>query len=337
MPAENIKIDVPGPIDRFEVVSTVSKEASERLQLIYGFLKSMPAPVKPSSNEEWDDNAAQSNAFGEAMSKPVLDALGTSLADEIIGGIHTIWVKPADWKPSGRLLIYIHGGGYVGGSAKSTIGDAAHMAAVFGDEVLSIDYSLAPRAKWQAVTDEVIAVWKALIVSGYNPKSMGIYGGSAGGGLAAGAILKMRDLNIPLPAALYLQSPWSDITPTGETLKTLAAAEPLLVGESLYWGADAYADPQDQKHPYVSPVYGDYSKPFPPTLIQVGTREIFLSHAVRHYQAILAGGNESILDVYEGMPHGFPSLFMETPEGKTAVARAAAFFGKHLKNDLEIQ
>lgn len=323
------------PIDRFEVASTVSKEAAERLRMIYSFLRSMPTPVRPSSSEEWDRNAAQSNAFGETMSQPVIEALGSDVAEEVLGGVRVLRVRPSGWTRTERLLVYIHGGGYIGGSAKSTIGDAAHMAAATGHEVLSIDYTLAPRGKWQAVTDEVIAVWQALLATGFQPEAMGIYGGSAGGGLAAGAVLKMRDKSLPLPAALYLQSPWSDITPTGETLTTLAAAEPLLVGDSLYWGADAYADAEDQKHPYVSPVYGDYTKHFPPTLIQVGTREAFLSHAVRHYQAILSGGNESILDVYEGMPHGFPSLFMDTPEGQTAVARAAAFFARHLQNDLD--
>ena len=92
----------------------------------------------------------------------------------------------------------------------------------------------------------------------------------------------------------------SDITAAGDSYATLASADPILNVTSLRWGAEAYAPLGDQKNPYVSPVYGDYSKAFPPTLIQVGTREIFLSNAVRQYQAIRGGGHEAVLDVYEG-------------------------------------
>lgn len=319
------------PSDRYAIPSTVSPEAADRLKLIYSFLRGAPRQMEPASVADWDRNRAQADAFGVSLSKPVVDALKVTVAEERMGGVPVLRVRPASWKPTGRTLVFIHGGGYVTGSAAASTGDAARMAASTGNEVISIDYTVAPRGRWQSVTDEVLAVWQALLKSGAAPQSIGFFGGSAGGGLVAGAVLKMRDKGLPLPGALYLQSPWSDITATGETITTLAAAEPLLSSESLAWGANAYADPKDQKNPYVSPIYGDYTKAFPPTLIQVGTREIFLSHAVRHYQAIRSGGHEAILDVYEGMTHGFPSLFGETPEGATAIARASEFFASRLK------
>lgn len=317
-------------VERFEVPSTVSPEAKARLELVYRFLRAAPPQTKPDSIEEWDRRQAASDTFGISLSQPIIDALKVTLADDRLGEVPVVRFRPAGWKPTGQTLIFVHGGGYVTGSARGNAGDAAQMAALTGNEVISINYTLAPRGRWQGVTDEVVAVWKALLATGAKPESVGIYGGSAGGGLAAGAVIKMRDEGLPLPGAMYLMSPWSDITATGETITTLAAAEPLLTSESLAWGADLYADPADQKNPYVSPVYGDYTKAYPPTLIQVGTREIFLSHAVRHYQAIRSGGQEAVLDVYEGMPHGFPSLFTETPEGRTAFGRAAEFFQTHL-------
>ena len=320
-----------GPaVDRFEIPSTVSPQAAERLKLIYNFLRAAPKQVKPDSVAEWDRRKAASDAFGISFGKPTLDALKVTLTDDRMGNVPVVRVRPPNWIPTGQTLIFIHGGGYVTGSARSNATDAAQMAVATGNEVISIDYTLAPHGQWQAVTDEVLAVWKALLASGAKPESVGVFGGSAGGGLAAGAVLKMRDKGMPLPGALYLMSPWSDITASGDTITTLAGAEPLLTNESLAWGADIYADPKDQKNPYVSPVYGDYSKAYPPTLIQVGTREIFLSHAARHYQAIRGGGHEAVLDVYEGMPHGFPSLFAETPEGRTAFGRATDFFKAHL-------
>ena len=317
-------------VDRFKVPATVSPEAASRLATIYGFLRTVPVAVKPTTAADWDRKAAESDAFAEQLNKPSIDRLRPVVSDERLGNVKVVRVRPRDWRPTGRTLVFIHGGGYVTGSAHASVGEVAVMAATGGDEIIAIDYTTAPRGHWQTVTDEVLAVWQAMLKSGIQPQSVGFYGGSAGGGLAAGAILKMRDNGLPLPGALYLQSPWTDITATGDTIETLAAAEPLLTSESLAWGANLYAEPKDQKNPYVSPVYGDYYKAFPPTLIQVGTREIFLSHAVREYQVIRSGGHEAVLDVYEGMPHGFPALFGDTPEGHTAYARAAAFFKAHL-------
>jgi epsilon-lactone hydrolase len=82
--------------------------------------------------------------------------------------------------------------------------------------------------------------------------------------------------------------------------------------------AGAYADPKDQKHPYASPVYGDFSKGFPPTLIQGGTKEILLSGFIRLYQALDTAGRAVKLDIYEGMPHNFASRIPEAPESKLA-------------------
>jgi monoterpene epsilon-lactone hydrolase len=196
--------------------------------------------------------------------------------------------------------------------------------------VISVDYTLAPHADWKAITGEVVAVWRALLASGMDPRRAAIFGDSAGGSLAAGATLRLRDEALPLPAALYLVSPWSDIGLAGDSYATLAASYPLLALPTLKVAADAYARPADRRHPYVSPVYGDYARPFPPTLIQCGTREMFLSNCVRHYQAIRAGGHDAILDLYEGMPHAFPAYVPDTPETRTAVARAAAFLDERL-------
>jgi acetyl esterase/lipase len=149
--------------------------------------------------------------------------------------------------------------------------------------------------------------------------------------MAAGSVLKMRDKGLGMPAAVVLWSPWSDITATGDSYATLAQADPLLYyPENLAHCAAAYAAPADQKHPYVSPVYGDYSKGFPPTLIQAGTKEIFLSNAVRQYQALDAAEIPVKLDLYEGMWHIFQVFNYDIPEAKLARKKAAAFLGQTL-------
>ena len=91
------------------------------------------------------------------------------------------------------------------------------------------------------------------------------------------------------------------------------------------------ADPEDQKNPYVSPVYADYSKGFPPTLIQVGTKEIFLSNAVRHYQALDDAGITVKLDLHEGMWHVFQAFAWDLPESWRARKKMRAFLEEHLR------
>ena len=112
---------------------------------------------------------------------------------------------------------------------------------------------------------------------------------------------------------------------------TLSGAEPFYTyPDHLGKSALAYADPEDQKHPYVSPIYGDYSKGFPPTLIQGGTKEIFLSDFIRHYQALGTAGQTVKLDLYEGMVHVFQAFLAGSPESDLALSKCADFLQVHL-------
>lgn len=316
---------------RYEVPETVSAEAKVALQQAYGLLGQIAqAPQSaPLTNKDWDERNARAEAVIGPMVAANADALGVTLQEDTISGVRVLRIRPPGYSPRGRTLLYAHGGGYVLFSARTSLTVPALMAVASGDEVISIDYTLAPHGNWRIATDQLIAVYRSILAD-RKTDQIGFLGDSAGGGLVAGAVLKMRDQQIPQPGALYLLSPWSDITETGDTYNTLAMADPLLSAESLQWGADAYAAPADQKNPYVSPVYGDYSKAFPPTLIQGGTREIFLSHFVRHYQAIRSGGHVAVLDLYEGMPHVFQALAPRIPETATSMKRAAEFFDAHL-------
>lgn len=316
---------------RYEVPATVSPQAKAALDQVYVFLRQVaqvPAR-KPLSQEDWDQRNAQANAVIGPMTKAAADSLKVTILEDEIGGVSVLRIRPPAYSPRKRTLMYAHGGGYVLFSAKTSLTVPALMAVASGDEVISIDYTLAPRGNWKTATDQVIAAYKAVLAY-RQPNEIGLFGDSAGGGLIAGSVLKMRDQKVPLPAAVYLLSPWADITKTGDTYATLESADPSLNAESLQWGADAYAAPADQKHPYVSPVYADYSKAFPPTLIQGGTREIFVSHFVRQYQAIRGGGHIAVLDLYEGMPHVFQALAPTIPETQTSIRRASAFFDTYL-------
>ncbi|MBM7046312.1 alpha/beta hydrolase fold domain-containing protein [Rhizobium lusitanum] len=315
---------------RFQTPRTVSPQAAVTLAALYEASRQTPEPTTPLSQADFDDANRQMEAAFAPPNAQLADALGVTIRRETIARLPVVRITPRDHRPGRRGLAYVHGGAYVYFSAGTLLGLPALIATATSLEVISIDYTLAPRARWEAVTDQVLAVWEALLAGGYDPAALGLLGDSAGGGLAAGSVLKMRDRRLALPGALWLVSPWSDISGAGDTYETLKSADPILAPESLAWCVQAYADPADHRHPYVSPVYGDYGAAFPPTLIQGGTREIFLSNFVRHYQAIRMGGHDAVLDLYEGMPHVFQSVVPDALESRTAIARAAAFFDAHL-------
>ena len=323
----------PGNMDlRMTVPATVSPEAATELHAVYQLFAGQPRtlPARPAALADWDRQKAQTEVFMEPFMAQRVASLHATVTSDTLGGVPVLRIRPAVLKPGAGPLLYAHGGAYTWLSASSTRANPALIATASGREVISIDYTVAPHARWQAITDQVISAWKALLASGIPASAMGMFGDSAGGGLVAGTTLKIRDEGLPMPGALFLMSPWTDVTTAGDAKTTLAAVDPIVNPATLTWSADVYADPADQKNPYVSPVYGDYSKPFPPTIISGGTREALLSDFVREYQAIRGGGHEAVLDLYEGMPHVFQTIAFGSPETKTSAERAAAFFDAHL-------
>jgi acetyl esterase/lipase len=216
-------------------------------------------------------------------------------------------------------------------SAASTLGRAVIAAHATGLQVISVDYTLAPQAKYNQMSDQVVAAIQALLKQGQRLADTAIYGDSSGGGLAAAVVLKMRDRGLGMPAAAVLVSPWLDVTASGDTETTLHDADPNQLYEKHgKQAAAAFADPQDQKDPYASPVYGDYSKGFSPTLIQGGLKETLLSGLVRLYQALDAARVPVKLDLYEGMIHNFQDRIPDAPESILARQKIRDFLFQHL-------
>jgi epsilon-lactone hydrolase len=313
------------------IPTTISKEAHEGLKN----LKVGPAMInspKPDDLAGWKEINQQRELEVATTSEQVANAFQPNITSIDIADVNVLDIKPKNWKDNGKVLLYTHGGGYIQLSSNSTLGAAALVANTTGLRVISIDYTLAPFSKWNNTINQVLDVIRELKdIQGYSPNNIGIFGDSAGGGLALATVLKMRDGGMGMPAAVVVLSPWTDLTLSGDTVFSLINSDPLLFNiKSIRNWAATYANPSDQKIPYVSPVYANFSKGFPPTLIQAGTREIVLSDSVRLYQALDQADIPVKLDVYEGMPHIFQFSMYKTPESHIAITKMSNFFKKYL-------
>jgi epsilon-lactone hydrolase len=312
------------------IPTTISKEAREELRKIT-FDPSLLKVPDPSDLNGWKKQYHDSESIFVELSQPIIDSYQPNITETKLGGLQILDIKPKNWKDNGKVLVYTHGGGYTFGSANSTLGGPVLAANATGLRVISVNYTVAPFSKWNQTTDEVVSVIQTLEhQQGYSLDDIAMFGDSAGGGLVAGSILKMRDKGLGMPAVVVLWSPWLDLTGNGDTYLTLKDADPYLSYDSLLKNAArAYANPIDQKNPYVSPVYGNFSKGYPPTLIQGGTREIFLSEFVRLYQALDQANVPVKFDIYEGMPHTHQYLY-KTPESKIALSKMNDFLKMYL-------
>jgi acetyl esterase/lipase len=187
---------------------------------------------------------------GKAKSEPLLKRYEHTVEQRELGGVPVLDVRPKEWKDDGRAVVYTHGGAHVMYSAASTLGRAVVAAHATRLRVISVDYTLAPHAKYNQMSDQVVAAIQALLKQGQRLADTAIYGDSSGGGLAAAVVLKMRDRGLGMPAAALLVSAWLDVAPSGDTETTLHDADPNQLYEKHgKYAAAAFADPKDQKDP----------------------------------------------------------------------------------------
>ena len=160
---------------------------------------------------------------------------------------------------------------------------------------------------------------------------MAIFGTSTGGGMTLAMILRAKQENLPLPAAIGPATPWSDLTETGDTYKTNEWLDNVLISYHGYLGRAArlYAGGHDLKEPMLSPIYGDFNG-FPPAILTSGTRDLFLSLTVLTHRKLRRAGVDAELQVYEGMSHAQYNFDADMPESREVFGEIATFFDRHL-------
>jgi monoterpene epsilon-lactone hydrolase len=245
------------------------------------------------------------------------------------GGVPAHWLD-APGAATGRILLFLHDGGYEFGSLRSDGELAARLGRASGMRVLFPEYRLAPEHPFPAAIDDVLAAWRWLRTDqDLNPRSMAVAGASAGGGLAVALLVATRDAGEALPAAAVLMSPTVDLTSSGASMTERADQDPISTPALLRQLASDYLAGADPRTPLASPLFTSLAG-LPPLLVQVGTADVLLSDAERLASAAAEAGVDVTLKVGEGLPHVYP-IMLGTPEAAEATEQSGAFLRARIR------
>ncbi len=243
------------------------------------------------------------------------------------GGIDGEWISAPN-SSADRAVLYVHGGGYVIGSVNTHRDLMGRIARASGARVLGINYRLAPEHPFPAAVDDAVAAYRWMLAQGLQPKRIAVAGDSAGGGLTVATLVAIRDAKLPLPGAGVCISPWVDMEGIGESMKTRAAADPVVQREGLLGMAAAYLGGQNPRSPLAAPLYADL-KGLPPLLIQVGDAETLLDDSTRLNDRAKAAGVSTKLEVWPEMIHVWQLFASFLPEGQQAIDGIGSFLKEH--------
>ncbi|MGD0239964.1 MAG: alpha/beta hydrolase [Streptosporangiaceae bacterium] len=239
------------------------------------------------------------------------------------GGVPAHWLA-APGTDAGRVLLFLHGGGFELGSLRSDGELAARLGRAAGMRVLFPEYRLAPEHPFPAAIDDVLAAWHWLRTDqGLGASSLAVAGDSAGGGLAVALLVALRDAGEARPAAATLMSPTVDLTSSGASMTERVEADPFSTPALLRQLAASYLAGADPKTPLASPLFAALDG-LPPLLILVGTADLLLSDSERLAAAATEAGVEVTLEVGEGLPHVYP-IMLGTPEAAEATEQIGKF------------
>jgi len=322
----------PGPRNVPARTIPVPNTVSPQMQKLIAAPLSPTWNVIPKTAAEWKAQVA-AGAAATMQALPALRAkLGVKVEPVTVGGVKAYRVTPRNVPPenANRLLVHVHGGCYVNGPGESGTTEAVLMAGFGHFKIISVDYRMPPDYPYPAALDDAMAVWKAAVKMA-DPKNMAIFGSSAGGALTLEMVLRAKRDHLPLPAAIAPGTPMADLTNSGDTFRTNAMLDNVLVAPdaSCDKRAALYTNGHDLKDPMVSPLFGDMHG-FPPAILTTGTRDLLLSNTVRVHRKLRQAGVEAFLQVYEGQSHGQYSRDVDAPETKEAFEEIAHFLDKHL-------
>lgn len=254
---------------------------------------------------------------------------GVTVTKTSAGGVPAEWVAAPE-AVEGRTILYFHGGGYASGSPDSVRDLVWRLSAAARARVLVLDYRLAPEHPFPAAIEDGTSAYRHLLSTGVAPASIAFAGDSAGGGLALGTLVRLRDEGAPMPAAVCAFSPWTDLAITGASAETNRDADPMVRVEAIRVGVLWYLGSTPADDPCASPLYADV-RGLPPALLHVGSTEVLLDDSVRLAERMRAANVDVTLKIWPDMPHVFHGFALFLPEAREAIAEAGQFIEAHAR------
>jgi acetyl esterase/lipase len=244
-----------------------------------------------------------------------------------IDNMYAEWLMPAHNQKQ-RIILYIHGGGYVSGSCSDHRAIVANrIVKDCGAATLLFEYRLAPEYPYPAALEDSVKAYRWLLEQNIAPSNIIIVGESAGGGLCLATLIALRDQELPLPAAAVAISPWTDLKCTGASYRT---KNKVSVAPLNSWNVFSrhYVGDSDPGLPWVSPLYGDL-RGLPSLFIVAGEADELVDDSIRFAEKAKAAGVDVTLRVGESMIHCYPLLPPFIPEARQAMKEICTFIKNH--------
>jgi acetyl esterase/lipase len=246
---------------------------------------------------------------------------GTRFERTVLGGVSCLQITPRNFA-AGRVILYVHGGGFVFGSPQTHSAMAAQLALRCGAQVILPRYRLAPEAPFPAAPDDIRAVWEGLLASGVAPRDVVVGGDSAGGALAFGLIAVLCAHRHACPGAVFGLSPLTDLTFSGDSFHGNAQRDVLLVASRAAELTEQFLRGHPKDDPCVSPHFGDFTCA-PPAWVTVGDTEILLDDSRRLVARLLRAGSQATLVERHDHPHVWPLFHNTLPEARSTLDELA--------------
>lgn len=253
------------------------------------------------ANSDFPEDTIELRKSYDGMSELFPPAADVTLEKVSANGVSAEW-SSTPGAAQDRVIMYVHGGGYVIGSVASHRHLVTELGRAAGTRALSLDYRLAPEHPFPAAVDDALAGYRFLLAQGFAPTKIAIAGDSAGGGLTVATLLAIKDAGLEQPACGFCISPWVDLEALGNSMTTQASLDPMVQKDGLMGMAAAYLNGANARSPLAAPLYGDMSG-LAPLLIQVGSAETLLDDSTRLASVAGAAGVEVNLQVWPEMIH----------------------------------
>lgn len=243
-----------------------------------------------------------------------------------LGGVPAERLSPRG--KTGTVILHFHGGAFMAGSAQTHRAMGAELAARANAVVYMLEYRLAPEHAWPAALHDGLAAWQALLDRGVAPQDIVLGGDSGGCAHILSLAIALRERGLEGPAALFLMSPYIDITLSCPSVDALRRRDPMVTAHALRRGSEGYRGAIPAADPRVSPLFADLQA-LPPTLVQAGSEEILLDDATRLGRRLQAAGVSAECHIYPGMWHNFQMFSAFVSAADTALDEVARFVRRH--------